>query len=388
MTSAPGFLRMLRLLLVLAALAAFARPAHAEMRAAWVATVFNIDFPSKAGLPVEQQKAEIIRLLETARSLRLNALMLQVRPEGDALYRSQLEPWSRSLTGTQGRDPGYDPLEFFITEGRKRGIGIHAWINPYRAAANASHTRAESHPSRRFANHTHRVRTMLWFDPGSTEVRQHTLRVAQDIVRRYPVAGLHLDDYFYPYPADSRRPEAFPDNATYQAYKRQGGKLSRDDWRRENVNTLVRQMAAVVRRDRPGAAFGVSPFGIYTRGQPANVEAGLDQYHHIFADPVRWMNEGWVDYLAPQLYWHNGGPQCFTNLLTWWRDPKVNRRNIPIYAGIAVDRLGGTHNWPLREIDTQLRVQRSIRPANGFILFSMKPVIANQKGVQNVIRGR
>lgn len=359
-----------------------------EMRAAWVATVFNIDFPSRQGLDAAAQQAEIIRILDTAAALRLNALMVQVRPEGDALYRSQLEPWSRFLTGTQGQDPGYDPLEFFIREGRRRGIAIHAWINPYRAAANSSHQRARSHPSNRFPSHTHRVRNMLWFDPGSAEVRAHTLLVVRDIITRYQVAGLHLDDYFYPYPVNAQRQEAFPDNATFRTYQRQGGKLSREDWRRENVNTMVRQTAAVVRRHRPDAAFGVSPFGIYTRGQPAEVQAGLDQYHQIFADPVKWMNEGWVDYLAPQLYWPDRGPQCFRTLLAWWRNPAVNRRGTPIIPGIAVDRLGGTHNWPASEIATQLRLERSIRPTGGFILFSMKPVMQNKKGVHDHIRGR
>lgn len=361
--------------------------ASAEFRAAWVASVHNINFPSKAGLSAETQKGQIIQILDTAKRARLNALLVQVRPECDALYESDLEPWSRFLTGTQGVSPGYDPLAFFIAEGRKRGIGIHAWINPYRAATSAASDRSAKSPARRLAAHTRRVGKQLWLDPGSPEAQDQIIAVVRDICRRYAVAGVHLDDYFYPYPETYSGP--FPDDITYARYRSGGGTLGRADWRRHSVNTLVRRLQATVHSARPGALFGVSPFGIYTKGQPADVKAGLDQLNDLYSDPVAWLQQGWVDYLAPQLYWRDGGPQSFTALLRWWRNPGVNPRRIPIYPGIAVERLGGSHNWPVSEIATQLRIERSIAPrgGGGFILWDFNPLRKNTKGLMSVVAG-
>ncbi len=355
----------------------------AEMRAAWVASVFNINFPSSQGLSAGEQKAEISRIVQTARSIGLNALMVQVRPEGDALYESRLEPWSRYLTGTQGKSPGYDPLETFIAEGRKHGIAIHAWINPYRAAANAKNPRHPSHVSNRLSADTKRVGNLLLLDPGSKRVQDHVVAVVKDLVTRYPVAGVHLDDYFYPYPSVGRLPDA----DSYARYQSGGGELSIDDWRRQNVHQLVKRISETVHAARPGALFGISPFGIYTKGEPPDVKAGLDQRNELYSDPLVWMQQGWVDYLAPQLYWRDAGPQSFTSLLRWWRSPRVNPRQVPIYPGIAVERLGGSHNWPASEIATQLNLERSIGPRKegGFILWDFKPLKNDTKGIRRVI---
>lgn len=376
-----------RLAPLLAALALLAAPAlRAEMRAAWVASVHNINFPSQYGLPAEAQKREIIRILDTAKQANLNALMVQVRPECDALYESRLEPWSKFLTGTQGRPPGYDPLEFFISEGRKRGIAIHAWLNPYRAATSVKSSRAPNHPSNRLGKFTRNLGKQLWLDPGAPEVQDHVVAVVADLVRRYPVAGVHLDDYFYPYPENYKG--EFPDGESYARYQRGGGKLGRADWRRHSVNRLVQRLGETVRAGRPGAVFGISPFGIYTKGQPSDVKAGLDQLNQLYADPVMWMRHGWVDYLAPQLYWKDDSPQSFTKLLRWWRDPQVNPRQIPIYPGIAIERTGGTHNWPATEIARQLQLEKTVgqRRQGGFILWDFKPLLRNQKGLVDLIR--
>lgn len=356
------------------------------MRAAWVASVFNINFPSRQGLSAEQQQAEIARIVRTAKEIGLNALMVQVRPECDALYESRLEPWSRYLTGTQGRSPGYDPLATFIAEGRRHGIAIHAWINPYRAAANAKHTRHGSHVANRLGRFTKRVGNLLLLDPGAPEVREHVIAVVTDIVRRYQVAGIHLDDYFYPYPSSGKLDDA----DSYARYRASGGRLAIDDWRRQNVHELIRQLSDAVRQTRPNVLFGVSPFGIYTRGEPPEVKAGLDQKNELYADPLVWMERGWVDYLAPQLYWKEGGPQSFSALLRWWRSPRANPRGVPIYPGIAVERLGGTHNWPASEIATQLRLEESIGPRSkgGFILWDFKPLQNDAKGIRQVVSSR
>ncbi len=357
-----------------------------EFRGAWVASVHNINFPSRPGLSAAQQKSEILRLLDVAKRCRLNALLVQVRPEGDALYASRLEPWSRYLTGSQGKNPGYDPLAFFISEGRRRGIEIHAWLNPYRAAATRSKSRSGQHVSRRFPQYTYRVGSVLFMDPGAREVQDHIVNVVRDILTRYQVAGIHFDDYFYPYPTDGGHKQNFPDDATYAAYRKRGGNLSKADWRRDNVNTLIRRVGKTVRSARPGALFGVSPFGIFQPGVPAGTTAGVDLYNDLYADPLTWMREGWIDYLAPQLYWRDGGPQSFSLLLKWWRCRKANPRGVPIWPGIAVDRLL-SHKWPVKEIARQLKIEESTGPRKrgGVIFWNLQALKNGSKGVDAVV---
>jgi len=358
----------------------------AEFRGAWVASVHNINFPSRPGLSADQQKTEIIRLLDAAKRCRLNALLVQVRPEGDALYASRLEPWSRYLTGAQGKNPGYDPLAFFIEEGRRRSIDIHAWINPYRAAANRSDSRSGQHVSRKLPQYTYRVGSVLMMDPGSSEIQDHIVNVVRDIVTRYHVAGIHFDDYFYPYPTDGGHKQNFPDDATYAAYRQRGGKLSKGDWRRDNVNTLIRRVGETVHSARSGAIFGVSPFGIFQPGIPAGTRAGVDSYNDLYADPLTWMRNGWIDYLAPQLYWQDEGPQSFSLLLKWWRSPQVNPREVPIWPGIAVDRLS-SHKWPVKEIARQLKIEETTGPRKrgGVIFWNLQALKNGTKGVDAVV---
>lgn len=359
--------------------------ARAEIRGAWVASVHNINFPSRQGLPAAEQKAQILRILDAATRARLNALFVQVRPEGDALYASKLEPWSRYLSGRQGVAPEFDPLALFIAEGRKRGIGIHAWLNPYRAAANATEQRVPGHISKRFPQYAYRIGSVLMMDPGAKPIQDHILAVVRDLVTRYDLAGVHFDDYFYPYPTEKGGLPNFPDDSTYRAYRAAGGTLTKPDWRRENVNSLIRRAGQIVRGARAGAIFGVSPFGIYRPGVPEGIKAGVDQYGQLHSDPLRWMREGAVDYLAPQLYWKEGGPQSFSRLLEWWRSPAVNPRGVPVIPGIAIDRMI-SHGWPASEIATQLRIERATQPrrSGGFILWNIQALKNNTKGVAGI----
>lgn len=360
--------------------------AFADFRGAWIASVHNINFPSESGLSTEAQKTQIIRLLDAAKRNGLNAVMFQVRPESDALYQSSLEPWSRFLTGTQGASPGYDPLAFIIAEGKKRGIGVHAWINPYRGAATASKPRASNHISKRFPQYSYKIGSVVFMDPGAPEIQNHIVNVVRDLVKRYDLAGVHFDDYFYPYPTDGGKTYPFPDDTTYAAYRARGGTMTKADWRRDNVNTLIRRVGQTVHAERPGAKFGVSPFGIYRPGVPSGTTAGVDMYGQLYADAVRWMREGWIDYLSPQLYWRDGGPQSFSLLLRWWRGPEANPRGVPIYPGIAVERLT-EKGWPAAEIGKQLQIERAIGPraGGGFILWNIKAIQNNTKGVNAVI---
>jgi uncharacterized lipoprotein YddW (UPF0748 family) len=350
------------------------------LKGAWVATVYNLNFPSHAGLSAEIQKAQIRHIVDAAARSGLNALMVQVRPESDALYASHLEPWSRYLTGVQGSGPGYDPLDYFIRVGREQGIAIHAWINPYRAAANASELRAGNHASHQLIGAVHRIGNALWMDPGEPAVRDHVVKVVRDIVERYPVAGIVLDDYFYPYPTRAYTSGSFPDHSLYAKY---GGNTGLGDWRRQNVNLLIKELHDAVKETRSDVQFGVSPFGIYRKGFPANVMAELDQYQDLYADPIAWLKNGWVDYLSPQLYWRDKSAQSFSALLEWWRSPDANPRQIPIYPSIAIDRLGGSYGWPSSEIASQLAIELSIKPrsSGGFILWNVGPLVENKKGV-------
>lgn len=371
-----------KLWLSLFALVALVVAAHAEVRGAWISSVHNLDWPSKKGLPAAQQKAELVRLLDSAKTLGLTDVFFQVRPEGDALYRSSLEPWSRFLTGTQGKDPGYDPLDFCISEAGKRGIRVHAWFNPYRASVKAGNPLASNHMAKRFRPYAHKVGSVVCMDPGSKEVQDHVVKVVTDVARRYDVAGIHFDDYFYPYPSVGR----LPDGKTYQRYRAGGGSLSLGDWRRDNVNRLIARVSDSVRKTKPDIVFGVSPFGIYTKGQPSTVKAGLDQLNEIYADPLKWMRSGWVDYIAPQLYWKDQSPQSFTELLKWWRSPSVNPRRVPVYPGIASYRMK-EQGWPAQEIVRQVGLSRTVGsgPA-GHIFFRMQDLAQNTKGVSSMLK--
>jgi len=351
----------------------------AEFRGAWVASVHNIDWPSSPGLPAATQKAQLRAILDRAAELKLNAILLQVRPASDALYASSREPWSQFLTGKQGSSPGYDPLEFAIAEAHARGIELHAWINPFRAASNAKADLASNHIAKQHPEWVRRFGSQLWIDPGEPEARDYVLGVITDIVRRYEIDGVHIDDYFYPYPVKGA---AFPDDATWERYGTNSG-LSRSDWRRENINIFVRSMYRAVKATKPAVRVGISPFGIWRPGVPATIEAQLDAYGQLFADSRKWLAEGWCDYLAPQLYWGiQPAKQSFPVLLDWWR---AQSRGTPIWPGIATDRVGAKR--PAGEIVEQIALTRRGTNAPGHIHWSMKSLMQDRGGVAELLRG-
>ncbi len=353
-----------------------------ELRAVWVASVWNINFPSRAGLSADAQKAELVSMLETMRALGLNAIVFQVRGEADALYRSELEPWSRFLTGAQGGDPGYDPLAFLIDEAHARAIEVHAWLNPYRAKVSASSATVAPHVTVTMPEHVRAYGSYLWMDPGSAAVQDHTVAVVMDVVRRYDVDGIHFDDYFYPYPDGGE----FPDDVTYDAYVSAGGTLDRGDWRRDNVNRLVERLSAEMAAEAPHVRFGISPFGIYRPGMPEGI-VGLDQYATIYADPVRWIDEGWLDYVAPQLYWPTTQTaQAYGRLLEWWTD--VVRDDAYVFAGNYLSKLGSEPKWSVDEFRAELDLSRALRDAGslGNIFFHIEPLMENREGIADVFR--
>ncbi|HEX6306672.1 MAG TPA: family 10 glycosylhydrolase, partial [Longimicrobiales bacterium] len=312
-------------------------PVEREFRGVWIAAVANMDWPSRAGLPPDSQRAELVRMFDRARELRLNAVILHIRPAADALYASSLEPWSEYLTGQQGRapEPFYDPLEFAVEEAHARGLELHAWFNPYRARhPSARGEMAPSHISRTSPELVKTYGSYLWMDPGEDAVRQRSIDVVVDVVRRYDVDGVHIDDYFYPY--RERGPDGreldFPDSASYAKYRAGGGTLERGDWRRANVDRYVREMYDAVKREKPWVKVGISPIGTWRRGGHPQL-GGFDAYEQIYADSRKWLVEGTLDYLVPQLYWPIARTDVsFPVLLDWW--VRQNPLNRGMYAGL------------------------------------------------------
>ncbi|CAN5912933.1 glycoside hydrolase family 10 protein [soil metagenome] len=360
-----------------------------EMRAIWIATVDNMDWPSRAGLPTEQQKSELVAILDKAAELRMNAVILQVRPEADALYASKLEPWSEYLTGTMGRapDPYYDPLTFAIAESHKRGLELHVWINPYRARYSKTRPASKDHISRAQPKLVRQYGSYLWMDPGDPAVRERTKRVVYDLVRRYDIDGVHMDDYFYPYRERKRgRDIPFPDATTYARYHKKGGTLGRDDWRRENVNLLVHELYDGIHDVKPWVRFGVSPFGIWRPGNPLSVR-GLDQYTEIYADAKKWWNQGWVDYLVPQLYWSVDKPQQrYDLLLAWWAQQNTKGRHL--WPGNYTGKVAFTNSaaWRTDEVLEQIRLTRAQPGASGNVHFSAKVFMQNPDNLDGRLR--
>lgn len=372
-------------------------PVTREFRGVWVATVDNIDWPSRPGLTTWEQQAEMIALLNKAVALRMNAVILQVRPEADAVYSSAYEPWSPFLTGEMGRapEPFYDPLAFAVREAHARGLELHAWFNPYRALQPGSPgSTAPGHVSRERPDLVRSYGKSLWLDPGDTAVVSRSIRTVVDVVQRYDVDGVHIDDYFYPYPENDAagRPADFPDASTWAAYQRAGGRLSRDDWRRSNVDAFIQRLSRDVHAAKPWVKFGVSPFGIWRTGNPPQI-VGFDAYTKLYADARKWLQAGWVDYLTPQLYWPIAKrAQSYPVLLEWWVGQNTLGRNIwpGMYANLA--RETAPRGRGSVEILDQIRLTRAQTGATGNVFFSMKvfqqdPDSLNERLLRDVYTG-
>jgi uncharacterized lipoprotein YddW (UPF0748 family) len=417
-----------------------APPAPArEFRAAWVATVANIDWPSAPGLSAATQRAEALQLLDRARALGLNALVLQVRPAGDALYPSTLEPWSEVLSGAQGKAPWlageapWDPLAFWVEEAHKRGLELHAWFNPYRARHSSSKSPLVlPHIGLRQPQAVKAYGDQLWMDPGEPAAVAQTLAVVADVVRRYDIDGVHIDDYFYPYPlplpTTTAQPGApagavpttpatapqttpapnpvanaaaaalaapapapaelpFPDDEAYAAYRLKGGPLARDDWRRANVDSMVQTLNRTVHDTKAWVRFGVSPFGVgKPELRPPGV-IGFSQYDKLYADAERWLKNGWMDYLAPQLYWQiNREGLQFPVLLDYWIAQNTAQRHI--WPGLYTSQIKVPANpaWPARELIEQVQVQRSRPQSTGHIHFSMVALMQDREGIATLLQ--
>ena len=351
-----------------------------EFRGIWVASVVNIDWPSKPGLSTRDQQREFLNILNWAKQLRMNAVLLQVRPQCDALYASPFEPWSEFLTGEMGKapQPYYDPLRFAVSEAHRRGLELHAWFNPYRAR----HPSSKSQISARHISVTEpglvrKHNGYLWLDPGEPAVQRYSRNVILDVVKRYDIDGVVIDDYFYPYPAPGKKAE-FPDDEPWLRYQVAGGKLDRSDWRRRNVNEFVLELYKGIKAEKRWVKFGVSPFGIWRPGHPPQIK-GMDAYEAIHADSFRWFANGWLDYLSPQFYWKiEQEAQSFPALLRWWANQNFQKRHL--WPSVNSSKVW-SGDWPHTQIARQVLITESNPVATGNIHYSARALTKLETGL-------
>ncbi|MGV9888166.1 glycoside hydrolase family 10 protein [Streptomyces sp. NPDC003395] len=363
------------------------RRAADELRGVWLATVENRDWPSQPGLSAAEQRAELLGHLDTAVRRRLNTVIFQVRPTADALWPSPYEPWSQYLTGTQGKDPGWDPLGTAVAEAHARGLQLHAWFNPYRVANHDDPSRlVATHPARRHPDWVVSYGGRLYYNPGLPEVRTFVEDAMLDAVRRYPLDGVHFDDYFYPYPVAG---QTFDDDEAYDTYG--GGHPSRAAWRRHNIDSLIREMGARIKALRPTTRFGVSPFGVWrnsstdTRG--SDTRAGVQSYDDLYADTRTWVREHWVDYLVPQLYWNIGLEAAdYATLVPWWAQVAQGTPT-RLYVGEALYKVGDPAQpaaWQdPAELSRHLTLAKKYPQVCGHVFFSAKEVAADPLGAMS-----
>lgn len=341
-----------------------------EFRGAWSACIYNIDWPSSKGLSAGAQKAQLTAILNKMESLNMNAIIFQVRPHADAVYSSSKEPWSHWLSGSMGRSPGYDPLKFCVEQAHARGIEVHAWFNPFRALSNASLPVSSGHITRTRPSLIKRYANYKWMDISKPASRQIAQDVILDVVKRYDIDGVHLDDYFYPYPKKGYG--AFPD-----------GKSAAQ--RRGYVDSFVKNLYGSVKSTKPWVRVGISPFGIWKPGVPAGIEANVSAYDDLAGDSRKWLSNGWVDYLMPQLYWRDyPAKQSFSALLGWWRA----QGSRPVWPGIATARINSSDDpgRPASEIVHQVNLSRNIgRNWVGHAHWSVKSLMQNKGGISSML---
>ncbi|AZS14717.1 family 10 glycosylhydrolase [Paenibacillus lutimineralis] len=357
-----------------------------ELRGAWVSTVYNLDWPSSTSAgKAESQKQEYVKLLDDLQGMGINAVFVQVRPSGDAFYPSDLVPWSTYLTGVSGKDPDYDPLQFMIDETHRRGMEFHAWFNPFRASVDTNTAKlannhvANSHPEWivKFAN-------KLYINPGIPDAREHVIDAIMEVVNRYDIDGVHLDDYFYP--TGETKTSYFNDDSTYKQYNSKQLN-NKGDWRRDNINEFVNDLGRSIHQVKPNVSYGISPFGVWrnksTDPTGSDTKAGITAYDSTYADVRAWIQNGWVDYVAPQIYWSMSfNVAKYDTLVDWWAKEVAGSR-VKLYIGHAPYKLGTSEaGWSsAQEIINQLTYNRSVPEVSGSIFFSAKELRKNPLGL-------
>jgi uncharacterized lipoprotein YddW (UPF0748 family) len=357
-----------------------------EFRAAWIATVDNIDWPSKGNFNVQSQKAEFISQLDMHKKNGMNAVIVQIRPAADAFYPSSLEPWSEWLTGKQGQQPQpyYDPLQFMIDETHKRGMEFHAWCNPYRAVFKINQSSiSPNHITRLHPGWFLNYGETKYFDPGNKEVQAYVTMVIRDIVSRYDVDAVHFDDYFYPYRIPGKE---FPDDAGYRKY---GNGMSKEEWRRSNVDSIIVSLSRAIKQEKKSCRFGISPFGVWRNKdkdpEGSDSHAGQTNYDDLYADILLWLKSGWIDYVAPQLYWEfeqRNAP--YAPLLEWWNQHAYGRH---CYIGLGIYKAGTNPYWRDKtQLPRQIAALREESNVSGMIFFSSTSFSRNPNGWNDSLR--
>lgn len=367
-----------------------------EFRGVWIATVENIDWPGSNQSGSAAQKAELIQLLDLYQSLHLNAVVFQIRPVADAFYHSKHEPWSFYLTGygNKAPEPYFDPLAFAIEEAHKRGLEFHAWLNPYRAMIDYKEPKNKPLPltynkPEWFINYGKNK----YFDPGNPEVREYTNRIVADIVQQYDIDAIHFDDYFYPYKIEN---EKFNDDYSFKKYGAQYREEQRDDWRRENVNQIISELHATIKNIKPWVQFGISPFGVWrnrdTDPKGSDSQAGQTNYDDLYADILHWMEQKWIDYVVPQIYWHIGHDLAdYENIARWWNN---NHLGIPVYIGQGIYRMNGKKEdkeWKKThptELEKQLVLNKTLKNIAGSVYFSGKTFVDNPLNINGILKDK
>ena len=359
-----------------------------EFRGIWLATVTNIDFPSRKNLSSEKQKQEFITIINRLKKDKFNAVFVQIRPSSDAFYESTIEPWSEWLTGKQGISPSpyYDPLKFMIDECHKRGIEFHAWFNPFRSVLSINKSDiSPKHVSRLHPEWNITYGNYKWLNPGLPQVRDYVLKVVMDVVRRYSIDGVHFDDYFYPYQIKN---QIFQDEKTFKQYS--GGIKKLEDWRRNNINLFVKSVSDNINKVKPGIKFGIAPFGIWKNkiNDPLGSQtAGAASFNTTYSDSRKWLKEGWIDYLVPQLYWHIGNAIAdYKILANWWNDNSFGKN---IYLGQSIYKIGSDKNidWASgSQIPSQIKLNRQLKNIKGNVFFNTNSFIKNPLGLEDSLR--
>ncbi|QRG67605.1 family 10 glycosylhydrolase [Brevibacillus choshinensis] len=357
-----------------------------SLRGVWISTVFNLDWPSTGSYGNQaKQKQEYVQLLDELQGMGMNTVFVQVRPSADALYPSSLVPWSKVLTGTQGKNPGYDPLAFMIEETHRRGMEFHAWFNPFRANTDAKTDQlAANHVVKQHPDWIVNSSSKLYINPGIPQARQQIIKEIMEVVQKYDIDGVHLDDYFYPSNG------TFNDDATYKTYNSK--KIaSKADWRRDNINQFVQQLNSSIKSVKPGVQFGISPFGVWRNKAVdptgSDTKAGVTAYDNMYADVRTWIKQGWMDYVTPQIYWSlSFAPAQYDKLVTWWSD-EVRGTNVKLYIGHSPYKLGTTEaGWQnAQEIINQLDYNTLHPEVQGSVFFSAKDLRKNPLGLIQAI---
>lgn len=369
---------------------AWAEHPKREFRGMWIATVNNLDWPSKAGDKAEKQQEELIAILDTLANLNFNAVIFQIRPASDAFYRSKTEPWSAYLTGQQGKltDKNWDPLAFVINECHKRGMELHAWMNPFRIAQKTSDILSEQNVAMKHPEWVVTYAGRQYLDPGIPDVRRYLKDIVDEVVNNYDIDAIHFDDYFYPYPVANA---AFPDTLSFKNYGAGYTAENIDNWRRANVDSIISTLGKSIKSLKPFVKFGISPFGVW-RNYDVDVtgsvtQGGASNYDHLFANVTYWQQMGWIDYLIPQIYWEIGHPKAdYVTLANWWNEKGFDRH---VYIGHALYKLdeGSSDAWKnTREIPEQIAITRTLKNIGGSAFFRMKNLSNNPQQIKTQLK--